>query len=354
MKWGIHFDVEGSMAKIVELEAQSTHTEFWNDPETAQKTLQQVKQLKKKVEKFEDLNTKYEELLIMIELAVEEGDESVIKEITDNAKAFQNAYEQMRTATLLSGVYDGMNAIVTLHSGAGGTEACDWANMLLRMYTRWAEKRGYEVEILDYLPGEETGVKSVTFQVNGENAYGYLKCEKGVHRLIRLSPFDSSGKRHTSFASCDVMPELDETVSVDIDESELRIDTYRSSGAGGQHVNKTDSAIRITHLPTGTVVSCQNERSQHKNKDRAMKVLKARLFELKEQERKEKFADVRGEVKDIGWSSQIRTYVFHPYSMAKDHRTNFENGNITGVMDGNIDGFINAYLLWSTTNNDSE
>ena len=260
-------------------------------------------------------------------------------------------FESHRTAALLIGEYDGHNAICTLHSGAGGTESCDWVNMLLRMFLRWAEKSGYSAEILDLLDGEEAGVKSVTFQINGENAYGYMKSEKGVHRLVRISPFDASGRRHTSFASCDVMPEIDNDDDFEINEEELRIDTYRSSGAGGQHVNKTESAIRITHLPTGVVVQCQNERSQHKNRDRAMKVLKSKLAELQQEENAAKLQGIRGQVKDIAWGSQIRSYVFHPYSMVKDHRTNEETGNVSAVMDGALDPFINSYLNWAAKRN---
>jgi peptide chain release factor 2 len=250
---------------------------------------------------------------------------------------------------LLNGEYDRNNAIVTLHSGAGGTESCDWVNMLLRMYGKWAEKRGYSFEILDLLAGEEAGVKSVTFQINGENAYGYIKCEKGVHRLVRISPFDSSGRRHTSFASCDAMPELDEETGIDINPDDLKVDTYRSSGAGGEHVNKTESAICITHIPSGVVVQCQNERSQIKNRDRAMKMLKAKLYLLQKEEQQAKRTGIRGEVKDIAWGSQIRSYVFHPYNMVKDHRTNAETGNVQSVMDGNLDSFINACLVWERT-----
>ncbi len=259
---------------------------------------------------------------------------------------FIRCYEQLRIRTLLSGEFDAGNAIITLHAGAGGTEACDWNEMLFRMYTRWAEKKGYKIEILDYLDGEEAGCKSVTMQISGENAFGYLKSEKGVHRLVRISPFDSSGRRHTSFASCDVMPELSDDIEVEINMDDLRIDTYRSSGAGGHHVNKTDSAIRITHLPTGIVVQCQNERSQFQNKDKAMMMLKAKLYEVEREKQMEKLSDIRGEVKEIGWGSQIRSYVFHPYSMVKDHRTNEETGNIQAVMDGDLDAFMNAYLVW--------
>lgn len=300
--------------------------------------------MKDKIGEYEGLLREYEDIEVLIEMGEEEGDEELIPEVKQGVKNFIDHYENLRIATLLSGEYDKNNAILTLHSGAGGTEACDWVDMLLRMYTRWAESKGYSVEILDYLPGEEAGVKSVTIQINGENAYGYAKAEKGVHRLVRISPFDSSGRRHTSFASCDVMPEIDEDVEIEINADELRIDTYRSSGAGGQHVNKTDSAVRITHIPTNIVVQCQNERSQRQNKERAMKMLKAKLFEMKQMEQMEKMGDIRGEVKEIGWGSQIRSYVFHPYNMVKDHRTNVEMGDVQSVMNGNIDPFVNAYL----------
>ena len=288
----------------------------------------------------------YEDAQVMLEMAVEEDDASMEPEIRQQIDEFIRCYEQLRIRTLLSGEFDAGNAIITLHAGAGGTEACDWNEMLFRMYTRWAEKKGYKVEILDYLDGEEAGCKSVTMQISGENAFGYLKSEKGVHRLVRISPFDSSGRRHTSFASCDVMPELSDDIEVEINMDDLRIDTYRSSGAGGQHVNKTDSAIRITHLPTGIVVQCQNERSQFQNKDKAMMMLKAKLYEVEREKQMEKLSDIRGEVKEIGWGSQIRSYVFHPYSMVKDHRTNEETGNIQAVMDGDLDAFMNAYLVW--------
>ncbi len=335
------------------MEELSSSPGFWEKLEEYQKVSQQIKQLKNKVAEYEALSSEFEDLLALIELGEEaDGDEQL--ELLDEAKTlagqFQDHYEGLRIATLLSREYDRNNCIVTLHSGAGGTEACDWVSMLLRMYTRWAEKKGYGFEVLDYLPGEEAGTKSVTFQINGENAFGYMQSEKGVHRLVRISPFDSSGRRHTSFASCDVMPELDDDVQVEINPEDLRIDTYRSSGAGGQHVNKTESAIRITHIPTNTVVQCQNERSQHKNKDRAMKMLKAKLYEIQESEKLAKAQGIRGEVKDIAWGSQIRSYVFCPYTMVKDHRTNAEVGNIQGVMDGNIDSFINAYLVWMKSN----
>lgn len=320
--------------------------DFWQDAENAQKILREAKELRKKTENFRNLEASYEDALVLVELGEEEGGEDLLPEIKAAAAAFVAAYDNMRTSTLLSGEYDNNNAIISLHAGAGGTEACDWTSMLLRMYTRWAESRGYATQILDYLPGDEAGVKSVTLEITGHAAYGYLKSEKGVHRLVRLSPFDTAGKRHTSFASCDVMPEIEDDTTVEINAEDLRIDTYRSSGAGGQHVNTTDSAIRITHIPTNTIVQCQNERSQHKNREVAMKMLRAKLLDLKNAERSEMLSGVRGEVKEIGWSSQIRSYVFHPYNMVKDHRTNAEMGNIGAVMDGNIDLFINAYLLW--------
>lgn len=280
----------------------------------------------------------------MNELGMEEQDASIIPEIEDGLKKLKKDFEELRLETLLTGQYDKNNAIVTLHAGAGGTEAQDWVEMLLRMFTRWAEKKGYTVKTLDFLAGDEAGIKSVTIQVNGENAYGYLKSEKGVHRLVRISPFDASGRRHTSFASVDVMPELDDDIQVYINPDDLRIDTYRSSGAGGQHVNKTESAIRITHIPTGIVVSCQTERSQFQNRDTAMKMLKAKLLELKEREQKEKIEDLKGVQMDIAWGSQIRSYVFCPYTLVKDHRTNYEQGDVNAVMNGELDGFINAYL----------
>ncbi len=314
--------------------------------EKSQKTMQTLKGLKSKVAGFEDLVRKYEDIMTLIEMGNEEEDESIAEEAKALKDEFLSEYETLKISTLLDGEYDRNNAIVTLHSGAGGTEACDWVSMLLRMYLKWADKRGFQVETLDYLPGDEAGVKSVTFQVTGENAFGYLKSEKGIHRLVRVSPFDSSGRRHTSFASCDVMPEIDDDVEVDINPDDLRVDTYRASGAGGQHVNKTSSAIRITHLPTGIVVQCQNERSQHSNKDTAMKMLKSKLVEKKMEENMMKLAEIRGDVKEIGWGSQIRSYVFMPYNLAKDHRTGEETGNINAVMDGSIDNFINAYLAW--------
>ncbi len=315
--------------------------------DNAQSILQKIKQLKSKIDGFNSIRASFDDLMTLIEIGNEENDESIIDETKKLSAEFIESYEKLRIETLLSGPYDKNNAILTLHSGAGGTEACDWVSMLLRMYIRWAEKHDYKVEELDFLPGDEAGIKSVTIQINGENAFGYLKAEKGVHRLVRISPFDSSGRRHTSFASCDIMPELDDNIDFEINPDDLRIDTYRSSGAGGQHVNKTESAIRITHIPTNIVVQCQNERSQHKNKEHAMKVLKSKLYELELQKQTQELKDIRGEVKDIGWGSQIRSYVFHPYNMVKDHRTNAETGNVQSVMDGEIDLFINAYLKWN-------
>ena len=288
----------------------------------------------------------YEEILILLQLSLDEADESVADEAKKLLKDFNSNFSDYRIATLLKGPYDKNNAILTLHSGAGGTDACDWTQILLRMYTRWATANNYSIEILDYLAGDEAGVKSVTIEIIGENAFGYLKGEKGVHRLVRISPFDSSGKRHTSFASCDIMPEIDDNVEIEILTEDLKIDTYRASGAGGQHVNKTESAIRITHIPSGIVVQCQNERSQHKNKDTALKILKSKLFEKKQKEQLSLRQDIRGEVKEISWGSQIRSYVFHPYNLVKDHRTNEESGNIQSVIDGSLTPFINAYLKW--------
>lgn len=276
----------------------------------------------------------------------EEEDESILQEAKDLTAEFKKDFDALKISTLLDGEYDRNNAIVTLHSGAGGTEACDWVSMLLRMYLKWAEKAGFAVETLDYLAGEEAGIKSVTIQLNGENAYGYMKSEKGIHRLVRISPFDSSGRRHTSFASCDVMPEIDDDVDIEISPDDIRVDTFRASGAGGQHVNKTSSAIRITHFPTGTVVQCQDERSQFSNKDRAMKMLKSKLLEIRIEEQMKKLAQIRGDVKEIGWGSQIRSYVFMPYTLVKDHRTGEETGNIQAVMDGAVDNFMSAYLTW--------
>lgn len=306
--------------------------------------MRELKRLQELVKTMHTLCGAYEDIQVLIEMGYEEEDASVIDETKEEIRRFEDAFESLRIQTLLSGEYDSCNAIVTLHAGAGGTESCDWAGMLYRMYSRWAEKKGFSIQVLDYLDGDITGIKTVTFEVNGENAYGYLKSEKGVHRLVRISPFNAAGKRQTSFASCDVVPDIEDEIDIELSDDELKIDTYRASGAGGQHVNKTSSAIRITHLPTGIVVQCQNERSQHFNKEKAMQMLKVKLQLMKEQEQAEKVSDIRGEVKEIGFGNQIRSYVMQPYTLVKDHRTNTENSNVTAVMDGSIDLFINAYL----------
>lgn len=318
--------------------------DFWEDTENTQKVMKELKLLKDTIRTAEELNQQYEDAEILLEMAEEEDDASLIGEIRESIKKLDEHLEEVRIRTLLGGEYDNCDAIVTLHAGAGGTEACDWNQMLYRMYSRFVERHGFSVEVLDYIDGDIAGIKNVTFEVHGENAYGLLKSEKGVHRLVRISPFNSAGKRQTSFASCDVIPDIDKEIDIEINEDELKIDTYRSSGAGGQHINKTSSAVRITHLPTGIVVQCQNERSQHHNKDKAMQMLKAKLYLMKEQEQAEKMSGIRGEVKDIGFGNQIRSYVMHPYSLVKDHRTNEESSNVNAVMDGEIDRFINAYL----------
>ncbi|HOQ07077.1 MAG TPA: peptide chain release factor 2 [Clostridiales bacterium] len=341
---GASLDIARLKLEIEELENKAAEPDFWNDIENSQKVLQRTKALKTKVETYEKLLSDLEDLKVLNELGIEEQDESVIPEVKRELDRLKDAYNKLKLETLLSGQYDRNNAIMTLHAGAGGTEAQDWVQMLLRMYTRWAEDHDYEVRTLDYLDGDEAGIKSVTIQIIGENAYGYLRSEKGVHRLVRISPFDASGRRHTSFASVDVMPELDDEIEVEIRPEDLKIDTYRSSGAGGQHVNKTESAVRITHIPTGIVVACQNERSQIQNRETAMKMLKAKLLELKEREQKEKIEDLKGVQMDIAWGSQIRSYVFCPYTMVKDHRTNYETGDVQAVMDGDLDKFIHAYL----------
>ena len=307
--------------------------------------MKELKGLQDSVKEIEKLFTDYEDMLLLIEMSEGEDEEQeAAEEIEEELGIFEKVFEKLRISTLLIGPYDADNAIVTLHAGAGGTEAMDWTSMLYRMYSRWAEKRGYEVEVLDYLEGDVAGIKGVTFEVKGENAYGYLRSEKGVHRLVRISPFNANGKRQTSFASCDVIPDIEEDIDIEINDDDIRVDTYRSSGAGGQHINKTSSAIRITHLPTGIVVQCQNERSQHMNKDKAMQMLKSKLYVLKQQEQAEKMSDIRGEVRDINFGNQIRSYVMQPYTLVKDHRTNAEISNVGAVMDGNIDPFINAYL----------
>ena len=339
-------ELDRKKARMEELEAKMEEPDFWSDPEKAQDITRELKGMKDTVEAFAGLESTMDDAYTMIEMGYEENDASLIPEIEEMIREFRETFEQMRIKTLLSGEYDSNNAIVTLHAGAGGTESCDWAGMLYRMYAKWAESHGYKTEVLDYLDGEEAGIKSITFEVKGENAYGYLKSEKGVHRLVRISPFNAAGKRQTSFASCDVMPDIEEDLSVEIADEDIRIDTYRSSGAGGQHINKTDSAIRITHIPTGVVVQCQNERSQHKNKEKAMQMLKAKLYLIKEQENREKLSDIRGEVSDNGWGNQIRSYVLQPYTMVKDHRTGEESGNVQSVLDGNLDQFMNAYLRY--------
>lgn len=325
---------------------------FWGSSdgaaEKAQGYVKELKNLKDIVAEYNRLKTEYEDIETLLEMAYESEDSSLIPEIQEGLDKFTEDLEEIRLNTLLSGEYDKYNAILTLHAGAGGTESCDWANMLFRMYQKWADKKGYDTQVLDYLDGEEAGLKSVTLQINGLNAYGHMKSERGVHRLVRISPFNAAGKRQTSFVSCDVMPDIEEDTGIEIDEGDLRIDTYRSSGAGGQHVNKTSSAIRITHIPTGIVVQCQNERSQFQNKDKAMQMLKAKLYLLKQQENQEKESGIRGEMKEIGWGSQIRSYVMQPYTMVKDHRTNMEIGNAASVLDGNLDPFINAYLKWNS------
>jgi len=329
---------------VEELEKKIEEPGFWDNADVSQQIMKELKGLKDILEKAEGLATGFEDIGLLIEMAYEEEDASLIPEIEEELQNFENVFEEMRIQTLLSGEYDKDNAIVTLHAGAGGTESCDWASMLYRMYTRWAEQKGFSVEVLDFLDGDVAGIKAVTFQVNGENAYGYLKSEKGVHRLVRISPFNAAGKRQTSFASCDVVPDIEDDIDIELNDDDLKIDTYRASGAGGQHVNKTSSAIRITHLPTGIVVQCQNERSQHNNKEKAMQMLKAKLYLLKEQEQADKVSDIRGEIKEIGFGNQIRSYVMQPYTLVKDHRTNVESGNVASVLDGNIDLFMNAYL----------
>ena len=324
--------------------------DFWDNPETSQNQTRELKSLKDDVAGYSELETLYEDIETLIEMGYEENDASLIPEIEESLELLSKKYESIMLKTLLSDEYDRDNAIVTLHAGAGGTESCDWTAMLYRMYSRWADSRGFGIEVIDSLDGEEAGIKSITFQVNGDNAFGYLKSEKGVHRLVRISPFNAAGKRQTSFASCDVMPDIEEDLDIEINEDDLRIDTYRSSGAGGQHINKTSSAIRITHLPTGIVVQCQNERSQHMNKDKAMQMLKAKLYIMKQEENAAKADSIRGEITEIGWGNQIRSYVMQPYTMVKDHRTNAETGNVSAVLDGGIDLFINEYLKWKSLN----
>ncbi len=343
------FDIAHQEEKLQSLESETLVPNFWEDTSHSQKVLSQIKVLKNKCLTYRAIETELQNIEELTELVELEQEESMIKEILQQTKKLQKEIEKLSLTTLLSGPYDSNNAIITIHPGAGGTESQDWAEMLYRMYTRWGTKNGYEVKELDYLEGEEAGLKSVTFEVVGENAYGYLKGEKGVHRLVRISPFDSGGRRHTSFASIEVLPEITDDIEISINPDDLRVDTYRASGAGGQHINKTSSAVRITHLPTNIVVACQSERSQIQNRETAMKMLKSKLFDLKEKEHKEKIEDLKGEQKDIAWGSQIRSYVFCPYTMVKDHRTNYEVGNVQGVMDGDLDGFMEAYLTSKLT-----
>lgn len=329
---------------IENFEEKMSAPDFWDDNEKAQAVIAEMNAVKGSVDQYAKLQQDYDDALMMAELADEEGDEELATEIGNSVAAIVGKLEEFELQLLLNQPYDKMNAILELHPGAGGTESQDWGQMLLRMYTRWAEKRGFKVEVLDYLPGDEAGIKSVTLSIKGHNAYGYLKAEKGVHRLVRISPFDSSGRRHTSFVSCDVVPEIDDTIEIDIRTEDLKSDTYRASGAGGQHINTTDSAVRITHIPTGVVVTCQNERSQIKNRERAMTMLRSKLYERKIEEQKKELDEIRGDQSDISWGSQIRSYVFHPYSMVKDHRTSVETGNTGAVMDGDLDAFIDGYL----------
>ncbi len=338
------FDIAGKKEKVKSLEEETNNPNFWNDMENSTKVLQELKVLKNKIEEYNKVVTSVNDTLTLIDLANEMGDESVIVEVKQSTKQIEKEIERLEISNLLSGKHDGNNAIITIHPGAGGTEAQDWAEMLYRMYTMWAEKNGYKLEELDYLEGDGAGLKSVTFSVTGDLAYGYLKGESGVHRLVRISPFDSAGRRHTSFASVEVIPEVSDDLDIQLDPNDLRVDTYRSSGAGGQHVNKTESAIRITHIPTNIVVSCQTQRSQLQNRETAMKMLISKLMELKERENKEKIEDLKGVQREIAWGSQIRSYVFCPYTMVKDHRTNFEMGNVDAVMNGEINDFIDAYL----------
>ena len=325
---------------------------FWDDAKESAKVIKEVKGLKDTIETFSKLEGLYEDVETLIEMGYEEEDEAIVEEVKESFEQLEKQLDDMTVSTLLSDEYDKDNAILTIHAGAGGTESCDWASMLYRMYCRYADSKGFSYEVLDFLDGDEAGYKSVTIQISGENAYGYLKSERGVHRLVRISPFNAAGKRQTSFVSCDVMPDIDDDIDIEINDDDLKIDTYRAGGAGGQHVNKTSSAVRITHIPTGIVVQCQNERSQFQNKDRCMKMLKSQLYVKAQQENAEKISGIRGEVSDNGWGSQIRSYVMQPYTMVKDHRTNEEVGNIQSVLDGNIDPFINAYLKWIKLKND--
>lgn len=341
------FDILNLKEKLKALEEKTNNAEFWQDIQNSSKVLKEINQIKSKIEIYRKIENDLNNIIEMNDLVEQEKEESLEEELKISIKQLEKDIEKLEINTLLSGKYDSNNAIITLHPGAGGTESCDWVQMLYRMYTRWANDNGYEVKELDYLDGDEAGIKSVTALISGEYVYGYLKGEMGVHRLVRISPFDSGGRRHTSFASLEVLPEITEDIEVDINPDDLRIDTYRASGAGGQHVNKTSSAVRITHIPTNTVVSCQSERSQIQNRETAMKMLKSKLLDMKEKEQKDKIEDLKGNQKDIAWGSQIRSYVFCPYTMVKDHRTNYEVGNVQGVMNGDINGFIDSYLKWN-------
>ncbi|MDI9412259.1 MAG: peptide chain release factor 2 [Bacillota bacterium] len=339
-----YLEVENKQSKLSEYEERMLEPNFWDNQELAQNTTKKISDLKRIIGQWQEVHTLFEDGMVFLELFLDSGDRSLETELTGILPQLQKAVEELELKSLLSGQYDENNAILTIHPGAGGTESQDWASMLWRMYTRWAESQGYTVEVLDYQPGEEAGLKSITLLISGLYSYGYLRGEKGVHRLVRISPFDSSGRRHTSFSSVEVLPEIDDDLTVDINADDLRVDTYRASGAGGQHVNKTDSAIRITHLPTGIVVQCQSERSQHANREAAMKILRARLMERQIEEQRKKLESIKGQQQDIAWGSQIRSYVFCPYTMVKDHRTNVETGNIDAVMDGDIEMFIEAFL----------
>jgi len=344
------FDIPNLRKKLENLENQTLQSDFWDNMDIANKVLSEFKNLKNKIDTYSKAETEINDLIGLNELLLEEQDDLLIKELLKDTRKIENLVKKIEIETLLSGKYDKNNAIITIHPGAGGTESQDWAEMLYRMYSRWSNKNNFLLKEVEYLEGDEAGIKSVTFVVSGENAYGYLKSEMGVHRLVRISPFDSGGRRHTSFASLEVLPEITEDIDLNINLEDLRIDTYRASGAGGQHINKTDSAVRITHIPTNIVVSCQSERSQIQNKETAMKMLKSKLLDLKEKENKEKIEDLKGVQKDIAWGSQIRSYVFCPYTMVKDHRTNYEVGDINSVMDGNIDDFIESYLKFNLNN----
>ena len=340
----IHFDIANLQNELTNLEKQTTESNFWEDSKNSSKVLKRINEIKNKVEEFKSIKSELSNLIEIVELLKQESDAELEKELQHGTQTLEHDVEKLEISTLLSGKYDINNAIVTLHPGAGGTEAQDWVEMLYRMYTRWANANGYKIEELDYLPGDEAGIKSVTFLVSGDYAYGYLKGEQGVHRLVRISPFDAGGRRHTSFASVEVLPEITEDIEIDINPDDLRIDTYRASGAGGQHINKTSSAVRITHIPTNIVVACQTERSQIQNRETAMKMLKSKLLHLKEQEHKDTIEELKGIQMDIAWGSQIRSYVFCPYTLVKDHRTNYEVGNVQAVMDGDLNGFIDSYL----------